>query len=111
MRGKIFQPTKTFCSTMPPATRAYHWTAAQILSSVIALLTASHASAAAGLRDAVLLYAPFDGGLDATIAAGDPKLYTASTGNRAQARPGLPDDDLVLHERGAGRFGDSLRFT
>jgi hypothetical protein len=80
--------------------------------AIASLIQAPQTEAASGtsLREAVLLYAPFDGGLDATIAAGDPKLYTAPTGNRSEIRPGLPDSDLVLHVRGEGRYGDALRF-
>ncbi len=60
---------------------------------------------------AVLLHAPFDGTLDATKAAGDPKLYSAMNGNRKEAQAGLPADDLVVHAKGTGKFGDALRFT
>jgi hypothetical protein len=62
-------------------------------------------------RSALLLHASFDRGLDADYAIGDPKLYTAPTGNRSQARPGLPDSNLVLHAKGEGRHGHALHFT
>ena len=62
------------------------------------------------LRSALLLHASFDGRLDADIAVGDPKLYHAPTGNRSQAKPGLPDDGLLVHATGAGRHGDALHF-
>lgn len=65
----------------------------------------------AGLRDALLLHASFDGRLDADFAAGDPKLYTAPGGNRGQARAGLPESNLVVQARGEGRHGDALCFT
>ena len=63
------------------------------------------------LRKALLLHASFDGKLDADTALGDPKLYTTPTGNRSQARPGLPDSNLVVHAKAEGRVGDALRFT
>ena len=59
----------------------------------------------------MLLHAPFDGTLDAGKAAGDPKLYSTPTGNRKEAQPGLPTDNLVVHAKGAGKFGDALQFT
>ncbi len=62
------------------------------------------------LGDALLLHASFDKGLNADVAAGDPVLYTAATGNRKEARTGLPDDNLVTLAKGEGRFGDALRF-
>ena len=42
---------------------------------------------------------------------GDPRLYSASSGNRSQAKPGLPEGDLVILEKGAGKTGDALRFS
>ena len=68
-------------------------------------------AAEANLRTALLLHASFDKGLDADFAVGDPKLYTAPTGNRSQAVPGLPESNLVIHAKGEGRFGGSLQFT
>jgi len=65
----------------------------------------------ATLRPALLLHASFDKGLDADFAAGDAKLYTAPTGNRKSAQPGLPDGGLVVLAKGEGRHGDALRFT
>lgn len=65
----------------------------------------------ADLRDALLLSASFDGTLNADFAVGDPALYTAPTGDRKQARPGLPDGELVVHAQGEGLHGDALRFT
>ena len=62
-------------------------------------------------RSALLLEATFDRGLDADFAAGDPKLYTAPTGDRSQARPGLPEGNLVLHAKDGGRRGGALHFT
>ena len=64
------------------------------------------------LRAALTFHAAFDGNVDAGRAAGDPKLYSASTMKaRDQATPGLPASGEVLHARGEGRVGDALRFT
>src|SRR4026209_655020 len=71
----------------------------------------SCAVSAAPLKDSILLYASFDKGLDAEIATGDGKLYTAPSGSRSRANPGLPEDNLVVHSKEAGRFGQGLRFT
>jgi len=65
----------------------------------------------ATLRPALLLHASFDKGLDADFAMGDAKLYSAPTGNRKTAQPGLPDGGLVVLAKGEGRHGDALRFT
>lgn len=63
------------------------------------------------LRSALLLHASFDKGLDADFAVGDPKLYTAASGNRKTAQPGLPEGSLVVHAKGEGKHGDALHFT
>ena len=64
------------------------------------------------LREALTFHASFDGGLDAAHAAGDPKLDSApSMKERQGAQPGLAAASQVEHARGAGRFGDALRFT
>jgi hypothetical protein len=71
----------------------------------------SAARAQAALASALVFHAPFDEGVDARIAAGDPKLYWAPTwGRRAEAQPGLPPTHTT-HVPGAGRFGGALRFT
>ncbi len=64
------------------------------------------------LRGALTFHASFDGSLDAAYAAGNPKLYTApSIARRQDATPGLPPGGETVHAKGAGRFGDALRFT
>jgi hypothetical protein len=64
------------------------------------------------LRRSLTFYAPFDRGVDAAYAAGDPKLYSApSLKQRQEATPGLPESGTVQLASGAGRFGDALRFT
>lgn len=82
---------------------------ALIVSSSVVVTHAD--SLATGLRSALLLHASFDRGLNADFAVGDATLYTAPTGNRNQARPGLPDDELVVVAKGEGRHGDALHFT
>jgi hypothetical protein len=82
-----------------------------IVAMVVAAGCQTPGGSHAALRRALLLHASFDRGVDADFAAGDPQLYAAPAGNRSQARPGLPDSDLVVRARGAGRFGDALHFT
>jgi len=69
------------------------------------------AVAAEGLKQSLLLHASFDKGLDADFAKGDSKLYHSPSGSRSRATAGLPDENLVLHTKDAGRFGQGLRFT
>lgn len=82
-----------------------------ILAAAFLLATVTRGADPAALRSALLLHASFDGRMDADFAVGDPRLYHAPTGNRAEARPGLPDDGLVTVAPGAGRHGDALHFT
>ena len=73
--------------------------------------TAPSESTTSGLRSALLLHASFDGKLDADFAVGDATLYTAPTGDRTKAVPGLPASNLVVHALGQGRHGGALQFT
>lgn len=62
-------------------------------------------------RDALILYAPFDGDTEARVAEGDKTLYHAPKIEfPAKAEPGLPASGSVTIEKGAGKFGDALRF-
>ncbi len=75
---------------------------------VLALAAAAYA---ADWKKEVVFRATFDGALDARIATGDPKLYSApSYKEQASAQPGLDGTD-VRHAKGEGRSGDALRFT
>jgi hypothetical protein len=66
----------------------------------------------AALASALVFHAPFDGSVNARLAAGDPALYWAPTWNRRQeAQPGLPPSGETRHAAGAGRVGDALQFT
>lgn len=78
---------------------------------LVTSLPAAETAALTALRPALLLHASFDGRVDADFAVGDPRLYHAPNGKRAEAKPGLASDGLVLLEAGAGRHGDALRFT
>ncbi|MEO7318484.1 MAG: LamG-like jellyroll fold domain-containing protein [Chthoniobacteraceae bacterium] len=79
--------------------------------ALAALAIAAHAAEPAQLRSALLLSASFDGKLDADFAMGDATLFHSSRGSRADAKPGLPDGGLVVHDKGAGKHGDALHFT
>ena len=57
------------------------------------------------------LHAGFDEGPDADFARGDPRLHSASSGRRLDARPGLPANRDVLLAPGEGRRGGALRFV
>lgn len=66
----------------------------------------------ASLARALVFHAPFDGGVAARTAPGDPQLHWAPSWNRRQeAQPGLPPSGETRHAPGEGRFGDALRFT
>jgi hypothetical protein len=77
----------------------------------LCLMSGCWTASGASLRESLLLYASFDHGLDADVAAGDGTLYTAPSGNRSSASAGLPEGNPVLHSKEAGRFGQGLRFT
>jgi hypothetical protein len=91
------------------------------LAGALAIVTAAVLTSAFGartavdeaaLRQALTFHASFDGSVDAVHATGDPKLYWApSMKQRQEGKPGLPDDGGVVAAKGAGRFGDALRFT
>jgi len=77
----------------------------------ILLALAAAFSAGAQLREAVTLHAGFEGGPNASFAIGDPRLYSAESYKvQGEARPGLGSPELTI-ARGAGKFGDALRFT
>jgi hypothetical protein len=82
-----------------------------VLALVASFDTAPPLGAAApDLRTALTFHAPFDGGVDAAFASGDPKLYFAKSREaRAQAQTGLPPNDALQVVPGEGRHGDALR--
>jgi hypothetical protein len=82
--------------------RIYPWLCALALAST---------AYTADWKKEVVFRATFDGSLDARVAPGDPKLYSApSYKEQASAQPGL-DGTAVRHAKGEGRSGDALRFT
>src|SRR5688500_16251476 len=86
--------------------------AVSIASASVCWVAADGVPAPQSMRDGLVFHAPFDGGTDASRAAGDPKLYwTPTFKQRDQAKPGLPESGEVLLAKGEGRFGDALRFT
>ena len=66
---------------------------------------------AADWKKEVVFRATFDGSLDARIAPGDRKIYSApSYKEQASAQPGIEGTE-VRHAKGEGRSGDALRFV
>jgi len=91
--------------------RFLSWSFALAITATFISGTRAAETDLSALRKALLLHASFDQGIDADFAVGDPKLYSAATGNREQARPGLPESNLVLHAKVQGRYGNALHFT
>lgn len=69
------------------------------------------APSVAALRPHVVLAASFNNGVDAEQAAGDGRLYHASTAARLDKQPGLPATGLVQRLPDGGRTGGMLAFT
>lgn len=85
---------------------------AMAVSILVIVTPAPEAAVQPALGDALTFHASFDGTTDAARAAGDAALYwAASLKERQDATAGLPPSGEVQHARGAGRFGDALRFT
>jgi hypothetical protein len=66
--------------------------------------------AVAKLRQAVAFHAAFDGTADAWARQGDGRALTAPSLDRTEFKPGLPGPHVSV-ARGAGKYGDCLRFT
>jgi len=86
-----------------------------IVTPLIALLflTVSHSqdNTNADLKNALTLYASFDNGVNADMAAGDKRLYTVPNRKaRDSAQIGLHKPDITI-AKDKGRFGDGLLFT
>jgi len=63
-----------------------------------------------GLLDGLIFHAPFDGEADATLAAGDKRIYTAPPSrDPTKRKPGL-DAKVVDISTDKGRYGDALHF-
>jgi len=76
-----------------------------------ALLSLVFVVPAAELREALLLHASFDKGLNADFAKGDATLYSSPDGKRAPEHPGLAAAEHVRLAKGEGRNGDCLYFA
>lgn len=63
-----------------------------------------------GLKSSLVFYAPFDGTADAKLSQGDGKVLTAESLARKQVTVGLSRPQVTI-AKGAGKFGDCLRFT
>ncbi len=62
------------------------------------------------LGKALTFHAAFDGGIDARFGLGDKRIYSAASYKEQDtAKAGIDGTDVEL-ARGAGRFGDALRF-
>jgi hypothetical protein len=85
---------------------------AVVLLGALSLVGVAAATQAPALRSALTFHAPFDGSVDAAHAAGNAKLHTAPTlARRAEATPGWPATGETVQAKGAGRFGDALKFN
>ncbi|WP_009961889.1 LamG-like jellyroll fold domain-containing protein [Verrucomicrobium spinosum] len=65
----------------------------------------------AALRPHIVLAASFDHGVDADHAAGDGRVFHASTATRLDKQPGLPVEGWVQRLPDGGRSGGMLAFT
>ena len=84
------------------------WMSSQLITMAAFTLCAANA---ATLKDSLVFHASFDSGIDAEVAAGDKKLYSApKMAFPPQAKPGLPASKVVTHETSGGVSGGYLRF-
>ncbi|MBK5291657.1 MAG: hypothetical protein JJE04_08295 [Acidobacteriia bacterium] len=84
--------------------------AKKLIWVLLAAVSLCAAADEAALRKALLFYASFDAGLDADVAQGDRKLYTATSyKDRGDAKPGLHHPDAGI-TAGKGKFGAALEF-
>ncbi len=80
--------------------------------AVVGVTETRPAGAQSSLASALVFHAPFDGGMNARVAAGDSALYWAPNWNRRQeAQRGLPPSGETTLAAGEGRFRDAIRFT
>jgi Concanavalin A-like lectin/glucanases superfamily len=64
----------------------------------------------AAIRKSLTFWASFDAGTNADVAKGDKQIYTASSPERKDPRPGLPAGEIDLAKGEGRRGGDALRF-
>ncbi len=67
------------------------------------------AASEGSLRQALTFHVPFDGKADAVFAPGDRGVYSGLGTPLKDVKPGLPAEGVSI-ARGAGRYGDALRF-
>ena len=78
--------------------------------SIVSLTATLFAAGPTELHDGLIFHAPFDGGADANLAAGDGRIYTAPPSrDPTQSKPGLNAEEVVISS-GKGRYGDALHF-
>ena len=78
--------------------------------SIVGLMAPVFAAGPEGLHEGLIFHAPFDGGVDAKISAGDGRIYTAPPSrDPTQSKPGLNPEEVTL-AKGQGRYGDALHF-
>ena len=78
--------------------------------SIIGLTARLFAEGPEGLLDGLVFHAPFDGGADANLSAGDGRIYTAPPSrDPTEGKPGLNTGEVTIGS-GKGRYGDALHF-
>ncbi|MCA9174813.1 MAG: LamG domain-containing protein [Planctomycetales bacterium] len=78
--------------------------------SIVSLTAPVFAASPEGLWEGLVFYAPFDGGPDAEISAGDGRIYTAPPSrDPTKSKPGLEAEEVTIAS-GKGRYGDALHF-
>ena len=75
------------------------------------LLLATASADHHGLTSALTFHASFDKGTTADFAKGDADLLTWTDRKKNTTAPGLPADGKTTVAKGAGKFGDALKFT
>ena len=83
-----------------------------VVLAVVWAMEKRPAGAQSPLASALVFHAPFDGEMNARVAAGDGQLYWAPNWNRRQeAERGVPPTGETRLAPGEGRFRDAIRFT
>ena len=99
-----------------PATRSVPRLVLAATLMVLALWETRGSAVPAAVRQslgsALVFHSPFDGEMNARVAAGDGALYWAPSWNRRQeAQRGVPASGETRLAPGEGRFRDAIRFT
>jgi hypothetical protein len=77
---------------------------------LLLMANASHAQQPSSLADALLFHASFDKSVDADVAKGDARIYTAQSLKRENVQAGLHSNAVSLNRK-QGRYGGSLSFN